>query len=172
MTKRVALAALLVACGRAPAAGVSSDSAATAPASQAAGAGPATNLKPACPANGQWALCAVEQRIRRAGLVARKLEAGPPPPLRAAFSVKPIVYALGRDSRLEIFLYPSAAALARDVSKMDTVNVAPPGRVETWGTPPILIRSVNLAAVLLTTDAREADRVYLALTAGPPSGGR
>jgi hypothetical protein len=122
--------------------------------------------KSPCPATGQWAECSVEQRMKRAGLVARRIEGSSAP--RAAFSVRPAAYALGRDSRLEIFLYPSRAALARDIEKMDTIKVAPRGGAEAWSTPPVLIRSVNLAAVLLTHDAREADRLYLALTAGPP----
>ncbi len=92
--------------------------------------------------------------------------------MRAGFTVKSAVYAMGRSSRLELFIYASEAALARDIAKLDTVKVAPTGSLGSWGQPPLFIRSGNLAAVLLTNDAREADRVSLALTAGAPRGAR
>lgn len=120
----------------------------------------------ACPATGRWAACSVEKRLSRAGLVARKIpEEGPE---RAGFSIRPQPYALGRGSRLELFIYPDERALARDLAKMDTIKAAPLGAAGSWSTAPVLIRSVNLAAVVLTRDAREADRLSLALTAGPP----
>lgn len=90
---------------------------------------------------------------------------------RPGFSVKPIVYTLGR-SHLEIFIYPDEASLARDVAKMDTLAVAPIGIAGSWGeTPPLLIRSGNLAAVLLSQNPRQAERLALALTAGAPQSG-
>lgn len=122
--------------------------------------------KPACPATGEWAVCSVEQRLKRAGMVARRIEAEAP--ARAAFSIAPRSYTIGRDSRLELFFYPSEAALKKDLSGMDTVRVAPKNGRGSWPVPPVLIHSANLAAVLVTRDPREADRVSLALTAGPP----
>jgi hypothetical protein len=108
--------------------------------------------------------------LKSAGLVAKRIDSAPAP--RAGFSVAPDVYAVGRDSRLELFVYPSEAALARDISRMDTVKVVPIGTIGSWSSPPLLIRSANLAAVLLTRDAREADRLSLALTAGAPQPAR
>ena len=121
-----------------------------------------------CPATGLWALCSVEKRLTRAGLVPRKSAADTLP--RAGFSVRPVVYEMGRGSRLEVFIYSSEAALIRDVARLDTLKVAPIGSPGAWSKPPLFIRSGNLAAVLLTDDAREADRVSLALTAGAPRG--
>ena len=125
---------------------------------------------PPCPATGRWALCSIEKRLKGAVLVARKIDSASAP--RAGFSVKAQIYAMGRDSRLELFIYPDEAALARDVAKMDTLKVVPLGGAGSWSSPPTLIRSANLAAVLLSRDAREADRLSLALTAGAPQPAR
>jgi hypothetical protein len=118
-----------------------------------------------CPATGAWALCSVEKRLQRAGFVPRKLDqAGQK---RAGFSVAPTTYALGR-STLEVFLYPNAASLERDWSKLDTISGSPRGMPATWPVPPTVLRSVNLAAVYLTESPTQAERLTLALTAGAP----
>jgi hypothetical protein len=164
----IAIAAVAAACGRGSSSATDSNSGnaarvAVAPSSTTA----STAAKgPPCPATGQWALCSIEKRLKSSGLVAKRIDSAVTP--RAGFSVTPVVYALGRDSRLELFIYPSDAALARDIVKMDTVKVAPIGTIGSWSAPPLLIRSANLAAVLLSRDAREADRLSLALTAGAP----
>jgi len=92
--------------------------------------------------------------------------------LRAGFTVRPRAYAIGRDSHIDLFIYPDESALARDLAQMDTLRVAPNGKPGAWKIPPVLIRSANLAAVLVTKDAREADRVSLAITAGAPQPAR
>jgi hypothetical protein len=77
---------------------------------------------------------------------------------------------LGR-ARLEVFIYPDEAGLGRDLAKLDTTVVAPRGQSNDWEVPPRFIRSANLAAVLLTRNEQQAERVTLALTAGPPQSG-
>lgn len=125
--------------------------------------------KPGCVHTGLWAVCSVENRLRQAGFVAKRVQGQSPD--RPGFSVKPIGYMLGR-SRLEVFIYPDEASLARDVAKLDTIAVAPAGSAGSWGeTPPLLIRSGNLAAVLLSQNPRQAERLSLALTAGAPQSG-
>jgi hypothetical protein len=89
---------------------------------------------------------------------------------RAGFSVMPVAYSLGQ-ARLEVFVYTDQAALDRDISRMDTLLVVPKGTTSTWESVPTLIRSANLAAVLLTDSPRQAERVALALTAGAPQPG-
>lgn len=84
--------------------------------------------------------------------------------------MKPIVYSLGQ-SRLEVFLYKTEADASRDIAALDTIRVAPKNKTVTWEVPPLLIRSANLSAVLLTQNARQAERASLALTAGPPQPG-
>jgi hypothetical protein len=121
-----------------------------------------------CPHTGRWAVCSVERRLRQSGFVAKKLDEVP---TRAGFSVKPIVYSLGR-SRVEIFIYENASDLSRDMAALDTILVAPRGAVTSpWESTPTLIRSGNLAAVLFTSSPLQAERLSLALTAGAPQPG-
>lgn len=112
-----------------------------------------------------WALCSVEKRLEQAGFVVRRVSGQAS--RRAGFTVTPSVYALGR-SRLEVFIYPNESALAADVAKIDTVSAAPRGAPIPWETAPTFVRSANLAAVFLTDNATQAERLTLALTAGAP----
>jgi hypothetical protein len=122
-----------------------------------------------CPHDGKWALCSIERRLHQSGFVVKKLEGDTAH--RAGFTVPPTTYSLGR-SRLEVFLYRDSTSLARDLAKLDTLNVGPAGAPSQWGeVPPLLIRSANLAAVLLSNDPRQIERATLALTAGPPQPG-
>jgi hypothetical protein len=119
-----------------------------------------------CPRTGKWALCSVESRLAQSGFVVKRVDGDPP--RRAGFSVMPAVYTLGR-SRLEVFIYPSESALAADVAKIDTVSAAPRGAPNPWPFfSPTFVRSANLAAVFLTDNATQAERLTLALTAGAP----
>ncbi|GAC1485899.1 MAG: hypothetical protein NVS1B5_07920 [Gemmatimonadaceae bacterium] len=118
-----------------------------------------------CPRTGRWALCSVERRLEQSGFVVRRTNGEAS--RRAGFSVAPTAYTLGR-SRLEVFIYPNDAALAADVAKLDTVSVAPRGAPNQWSMPPTFVRSGNLAAVFLTDNATQAERLTLALTAGAP----
>lgn len=129
-----------------------------------------TSAKPAgstspCPRTGRWAICTVEKRLEQSGFVPRKVEGENP--RRLGFSVAPVVYTLGR-ARLEIFLYPDEAALTRDLASLDTTIVAPRGSENDWEIPPRFLRSVNLVAVFLTRNEQQAERLGLAITAGPP----
>lgn len=122
-----------------------------------------------CQHTGLWAQCSVERRLKQSGFVARKLDEKTP--ARPGFSVDPVAYSLGR-SRLEIFLYKTPADLARDIAGLDTVRVVPLGTTASpWESTPILIRSGNLAAVLMASSPIQAERVSLALTAGAPQPG-
>jgi hypothetical protein len=121
-----------------------------------------------CPHTGKWALCSVENRLRQSGFVARRV---PGQSLkRPGFSVAPVAYSLGR-GRLEVFIYADSAAMARDMEKIDTLTVAPRAVASPWEGTPVLIRSGNLAAVLLTDNSRQIERLSLALTAGAPQPG-
>lgn len=119
-----------------------------------------------CPATGKWALCSLETRLKRSGFVATRIEGDTT--ARAGFSVKPLAYKLGR-GRLEVFLYENAAALEKDVAGIDTVTVSPAGSPGAWPSPPGFVRSGNLAAVFMDQNARQAERLVLAITAGAPS---
>ncbi|MEO5904591.1 MAG: hypothetical protein ABIQ55_11295 [Gemmatimonadaceae bacterium] len=123
----------------------------------------------ACPHDGKWALCSVERRLRQSGFVVKKVDSATVK--RAGFSIKPVVFSLGQ-SRLEVFLYADSASMMKDVAKLDTLVVGPRGTPSQWGeTPPVLIRSANLAAVILSLSPRQVERAILVLTAGPPQPG-
>ena len=127
------------------------------------------NARNACPHTGLWAICHVERRLRQSGFVAKRLDEETPK--RPGFSVKPIAYSLGR-SRVEIFLYETAADLANDMTALDTVLVVPRGSTATpWESTPTLVRSGNLAAVLLASSPQQAERFMNAITAGAPQPG-
>jgi hypothetical protein len=121
--------------------------------------------KPMCSPTGLWALCSVEKRLTQSGFVVRRNDSTPP--TRNGFSIRPAVYTLGH-SRLEVFLYPNAAAVAREVAKLDTVRIAPVGGANSWEGMPTFVRSANLLAVFMTDNPQSAERVSLALTAGAP----
>jgi len=107
----------------------------------------------------------VEKRLEKSGFVPRKLSVTGA--RRSGFSVAPTVYVLG-DARLEVFIYPSESGLSRDLVNIDTLSAAPRGTPGAWEMTPTFVRSANLAAVFLTNDPTEAERLTLALTAGPP----
>ena len=89
---------------------------------------------------------------------------------RPGFSVAPAVYKLG-SGHLEIFIYDDAAAMARDMAAIDTLTVAPRGVASPWEGTPVLVRAGNLAAVLITDNSSQIERLTLALTAGAPQPG-
>ncbi len=177
----LAVAALsAVACGKGTSAAKSADTLA-APAATAAVLLPTVTMpmpasviaqqraRPSCPHDGKWELCSVVNRLRQSGFVVRPGDTASS--RRKGFSVPAAVYNLGQ-SRLEVFLYSDSAGLARDIAAMDTLVAGPRGVASQWGDyPPVLVRSVNLAAVFLSSSQRQAERLSLAITAGPPMAG-
>jgi hypothetical protein len=163
--------AALAACTKSSpeSAGTASSTASTSGVVAAAGptvAGKAAPIRGGCPRTGKWALCSVENRLVQSGFVVRRVNGETPH--RAGFSVAPAVYTLGR-SRLEVFIYPSESTLAADVAKIDTISAAPRGAKNPWPFfSPTFVHSGNLAAVFLTDNATQAERLTLALTAGAP----
>ena len=163
------LCTLLAACGRSGESG--SDSAAAIPAGKAPeiSGGSVDSVVPAktagpCPRTGRWAICSLEKRLEQSGFVLRE---GEGKTSRLGFSVPPKAYTLGR-AKLEVFIYPDEAALTRDLAQMDTIAAAPHGKSNDWEIPPRFMRSANLAAVFLTRNEQQAERLTLAITAGPP----
>lgn len=114
-----------------------------------------------CPAGALWAQCSVRERLERSGLAPQAVDT-----VRHAFLHVPGQrYRLG-DAELQAFVYESAAMRERDTAPLDSIRAAPPGTETTWERPPTLITSGNLAAILLGGNARQVERVTLALTAG------
>lgn len=121
---------------------------------------------PACPMEGNWTPCAVEERLKRAGVVIDKQA---DPVLHPFLSVPGTSYHVGTaEHELEVFLYPSAAARAQDTKALDSATVSPRGTRVSWRTPPTLVVSNNLAAIILSLNDRTVERLTLALAAGLP----
>jgi hypothetical protein len=118
----------------------------------------------ACPKDGRWRPCSLADRLQRAGLV---------PHVRPDTARLPFLTPAGQvwtvaRAELRIFLYADAAQAAREAGALDPIRVAPRGGSYQWPAPAVLIHSANLIAVLLSPNARQAERVQLALEAGPP----
>ncbi len=141
------------------------DTAASATATGASGAAVATPA-PAdtCPKYGLWQRCSVEDRLERAGFV---LDTAPEPARRAWFATPGVTYRFP-NGELEVYIYPTVAARRVASAALDSARAAPRGENAGYRWPPTLILSGNLLAVLSTPNARLAERVQLALTAGLP----
>ena len=114
-----------------------------------------------CVAGPLWAQCTVKERLERAGLAPQPADSVRHPFLH----VPGQRYRIG-DAELQAFVYESAAMRQRDTAPLDSVRAAPPGTDANWERPPTLITSENLAAILVGGNARQVERVTLALTAG------
>jgi hypothetical protein len=160
------LVALVTACGRKPSASAVDSGASGAPAAavptDTAGDRGTTETPAACPMVGEWRPCSVEERVARAGIdLKRETE-----PVHHDFMHVPgIVYTTSR-SRIEVFLYPDSMARARDTDALDSATVSPRGTRVVWKEPATLVMSNNLAAIIITFNERQAERIALALEAG------
>lgn len=125
---------------------------------------PLASADSSCELSGLWRQCSVHDRLERAGLAPIVGDS-----VRHAFLHVPgRRYKIG-DAELQAFVYETAAMRRRDTAPLDSVRVAPPGAETEWERPPTLITSENLAAVLIGGNARQVERVTLALTAGAGS---
>jgi hypothetical protein len=120
-----------------------------------------------CVSEGDWKQCSIEKRLTDAGFV--PIEKGAAP--SGLFSVPGTTYGLG-PSTLHVYLFPTASALNKEMAGIDTVAVTRRGATASWPLPPTLITSNNVAAVLISDNARLIERVQLAITAGLPSARR
>lgn len=163
------LSGCLGACGHSSSRAADSVSIATLPVATRTASSADTSLGTSksspCPRTGRWALCSLEKRLRQAGFVVTRIDGEAP--RRPGFNVAPTVYTLGH-ARLEVFVYPDEAALAKDIAAMDTLTASPRGKPGAWPMPPTFVRSANLAAVLLTDSPVQAERLTLAISAGAP----
>ena len=116
---------------------------------------------------GDWKQCSLEKRLTDAGFVPLSKGASP----SGLFTVPGTTYALGT-SVLHVYLFPSAAALKKELTNVDTVAVARRGVTASWPLAPTFITSNNLAAVLVSDNGRLIERVQNAITAGLPSASR
>lgn len=125
---------------------------------------PVATTDTSCPEFGAWRECSVLNRLEDAGLVVKR---APDPAQLPFFSVKGILLTTGRAS-VHVFLYPDQAARVRDTERLDSAAVAPRGGTHSWPDPATLVTSNNLAAVVVSPNERQAERIVLALGAGLP----
>lgn len=84
------------------------------------------------------------------------------------FSVEGVTYTTTR-STIHVFLYADQAARQRDTDRLDSATVAPKGGTYGWSDPAVLVTSNNLAAVVVSPNERQTERIVLALGAGLPA---
>ena len=116
---------------------------------------------------GEWQSCSIEKRLTDAGFV--PINKGPAP--TGVFPVAGTSYALGA-AQLHVYIFKSAKERERAVAGIDTTKVSRRGSPSSWPLPPTFITSNNLVAVLVSDNARQIERVQLAITAGLPRASR
>lgn len=67
---------------------------------------------------------------------------------------------------VQVFVYGDAVSRGRDTDPLDTVRVAPATMTVSWTEPVTLVTNNNLAAIVLTRDARLRSRIRDALSLG------
>ena len=127
---------------------------------------PLTPSDSACPRDGTWKACALEDRINKAGMPIKVLDT-----IRVSYFAQPGVrYRIGRVATMAVFYLPDSAAGAKATTKLDRIRLTPPGdTIGEWPAAPFeAVRSANLIAVLFDVNGTQAERVRLAITAGAP----
>lgn len=127
---------------------------------------PPTPSDSACPRDGTWKPCHLEDRINKAGMGAKVMDTITVP----YFPDAGIRYRIGKTAKLVAFFFTDSAAGAKATAALHAQRLTPGGdTLGAWPTAPAeTIRSANLIAVLFEVNATQAERVRLALTAGAP----
>ena len=112
---------------------------------------------------GEWQPCSIEKRLTDAGFVPIDKGAAP----SGIFPVAGRTYALG-SAQLHVYIFKSAKEREQAVAAVDTTTVSRRGSAAPWPLAPTFITSNNLVAVLVSDNARQIERVQLAITAGLP----
>ena len=143
------------------AAGDSARVAAAQPNVAAQPSGPATDAG----TDGLWTMASLEKRLDLQGMVPRRL----PDTVRHGFlGIPGTAFQIG-NAELQVFVYDDPRALAADIARLDTVTVSPPGSPVAWPRKATLIRNANLAAILLSENQIQIERVQRAIMAGTGS---
>lgn len=157
-------------CTRADEQAVRDSAAVRSPAVAAAQARPGTIQSPpvaggdTCPTWGQWEPCNVEDRLSRAGLTFKRTDA----PVAYDFMHVPGIEYETPVAKVHVFIYPDQKARSADTDLLDPETVSPKDKRHYWKVPATLVTSINLAAIVLTLNERQAERIDNALGAGLP----
>jgi hypothetical protein len=127
---------------------------------------PPTPSDSACPRDGTWKACALEDRINKAGIGIRVLDTITVPFL----PVPGVRYKIGKTATMAAFYLADSATGAKATEGLDRLHLTPRGdTLGAWPAAPFeAIRSANLIAVLFGVNSTQAERVRLAITAGAP----
>jgi hypothetical protein len=127
---------------------------------------PPTPSDSACPRDGTWRACHLEDRISKAGMGIKVIDTITVP----YFDAQGTRYRIGKTAKLVAFYFADSAAGAAATASLNKLRLTPPGdSIGKWPTAPFeAIRTANLIAVLFEVNATQAERVRLALTAGAP----
>ncbi|MBU6365146.1 MAG: hypothetical protein KJT01_02940 [Gemmatimonadetes bacterium] len=128
---------------------------------------PPTPSDSACPRDGRWRPCSLEDRINKAGLAFKPAGDSARVPYLAVPGLR---YRLGKSATLVALFYADSTAGAANTAPLDPLRLTPRGdSLGAWpSVPSEVIRSANLIAVLLDASETQAERVRLALQAGAP----
>jgi len=167
------LAALLpiAACNKPDQQAIRDSAAAKSPAVAAAQSQPSTMQTPPvsggtiCPTWGKWEPCNVEDRLSRSGLTFKRTEN----PVQYDFMHVPGIEYETPVARIDVFIYPDQKAREADTNLLDPETVSPKDQRHYWKEPALLITSLNMAAIVLTLNERQAERIDNALGAGLPA---
>jgi hypothetical protein len=81
---------------------------------------------------------------------------------------KSFVVKIGKNARLDVFLYSDSAVRIADEQKLDRTQFVAPGAEQTIKRERTLIENANLVGLLTSINGHQRDRVADALMAGPP----
>jgi len=128
---------------------------------------PATPSDSACPRDGTWKRCVLEDRVVKSGLAFKP--AGDSMTV-AYLRVPGVRYKIGLTASMVAFFYADTAAAAKDVTALDRFRLTPRGdTIGAWkSVPSDVIWSGNLVAVLFDASATQIERLRLTITAGAP----
>ena len=119
----------------------------------------------ACPTWGKWEPCNVEDRLARAGLTFKRNG----PAVQYDFMHVPGIEYETPVARVHVFIYPDQQAREADTDLLDPETVSPKDPRHYWKEPALLVTSINMAAIVLTLNERQGERIDNALGAGLPS---
>ncbi len=127
---------------------------------------PATPSDSACPRDGTWRPCHLEDRINKAGMNAKVIDTLTVP----YFPERGTRYRIGRTATMAAFYFADSMAGVQASRGLDRFRLLPEGdSIGAWPEPPLdVVRSANLVLVLFGVNATQSERVRLAITAGAP----
>lgn len=119
-----------------------------------------------CPRNGLWQPCALVDRMVHAGLSFKPTG----DTVRVPFFTPPgVQYRVALTDTMVVFFFDDSTALQRAITPLDSIRMAPVADTASpWPFIPTVIRSGNMLALYFASNARQIERIKLAITAGAP----